>query len=135
MKFLRRKINPSGASQKILAKIINTTKNTVLAERAEIADSFWLRLKGLLGRRQLEPNTGLILNPCNSIHTFFMRFSIDAAFVDSQNKIIKVYHALPAWRLSAIFFNSVFCIELPAETLLASHAEVGDYIQVVPLPI
>ncbi|TAN61430.1 DUF192 domain-containing protein [bacterium] len=114
------------------AKIINTTKNTVLAERAEIANTFWLRLKGLLGKRQLEPNTGLILNPCNSIHTFFMRFPIDAAFVDSQNKIIKAYYALPAWRASGMFFNSSLCIEFPSGTLLTSGTEIGDYIRISP---
>lgn len=132
MKFLRRKINFSRTPQKNLSKIINTTKNTVLAERAEIADTFWLRLKGLLGKSRLEPEAGLILDPCNSIHTFFMRFPIDAAFIDSKSRIVKAYHSLPAWRSSAIFLSSLFCVELPAGTLLNSSTESGDYIQIIP---
>lgn len=132
MKFLRRKINPSFVPPRNLARIINSTKNTLLAERAEIAEAFWPRLKGLLGRKQLDPKAGLILRPCSSIHTFFMGFPIDAAFVDSQNRIIKAYHSLPAWRLSGMFFNSSFCVELPAEALLASRSEAGDYVQIIP---
>lgn len=132
MKFLRRTVNPSRISPKNPVKIINISKKTLLAERAEIAGTFWLRLKGLLGKKGLESKTGLILNPCTSIHTLFMRFPIDAVFVDSKNRIIKTYHALPAWRLSAILFNSAFCIELPAGTLLASSAETGDCIQILP---
>ena len=103
-----------------------------MAERVEIADTFLSRLKGLLGKKGLEPKTGLILRPCSSIHTFFMRFPIDAAFVDSQNRIIKAYHALPAWRSSGMFFNSSLCIELPAGTLHTAHTKAGDYIQIVP---
>lgn len=132
MKFLRRTVNPSRVSPKNPVKIINISKNTLLAERAEIAGTFWSRLKGLLGKKGLESKVGLILKPCSSIHTFFMRFPIDAVFVDSKNRIIKTYHALPAWRLSAILFNSAFCIELPAGTLLASHTEAGEYIQIIP---
>lgn len=133
MKFLRRRINPFfRALPKNPVKIINVSKNTILAERAEIADTFWPRLKGLLGRKQLDPKTGLILKTCTSIHTLFMRFPIDAVFVDSKNRIIKTYHALPAWRLSAILFNSAFCIELPAGTLLASRSEARDYVQIIP---
>lgn len=134
MKSLRRKINPLFPTlPKNPVKIINESKNIILAERAEIADTFWLRLKGLLGRKQLELKAGLILNPCNSIHTFFMRFPIDAAFIDSKNRIVKAYHSLPAWRASGMFLNSSLCIELPAGTLLTSGTETGDYIQISPL--
>lgn len=132
MKFLRKRVNPSRPPPNNLLKIINISKNTILAEKAEIADTFLERLKGLLGKSRLEPKAGLILRPCTSIHTFFMRFPIDAVFVDSQNRIIKAYHSLPAWRLSAIFFNSIFCIELPAGTLHTSSTEAGDYLQITP---
>jgi uncharacterized membrane protein (UPF0127 family) len=133
MKFLRRKTNPSCAPPKNLVKIINTTKNTLLAEKAEIADNFWLRLKGLLGKNCLQPGEGLIIRPCTSIHTLFMRFPIDAVFVDKQNKAIKAYCALSPWRSSAMFFNSSLCIELPAGTLNTSRTEKGDDVQIVPL--
>lgn len=128
----RRTVNPFRAPPKNLLKIINISKNTLLAERAEIADTFLSRLKGLLGKNLLQQGEGLIIKPCTSIHTLFMRFPIDAVFIDSKDRIIKTYHALPAWRFSVILFNSVFCIELPAGALLTSRTEVGDYIQILP---
>lgn len=110
-------------------KVINLSQNTALAEKAELANSFFRRLIGLMGRPFLKAGEGLILKPCNSIHTFFMRFPIDAAFVDRENKIVKIYSCLPAWRLSGIFFNSAFCLELPAGTLAITRSQAGDTIQ------
>ena len=112
-------------------KIINLSKNATLAREAKVAGSFFMRLKGLLGSQEIEPDGGLILLPCDSIHTFFMRFPIDAAFLDKNNRIIKVYPHLKPWRLSGIFFNSTACIELPAGILLATKTQEGDQIQLI----
>ena len=67
-------------------RVINSTRNVVLADRAESALSFPRRLVGLLGRSELGDGEGLWIAPCNSIHTWFMRFAIDAAFVDEEIK-------------------------------------------------
>ena len=115
-------------------KIINLSKNTVLAENAEPADNFFRRLIGLMGSPCLKAGEGLILKPCNSIHTFFMRFPIDVAFIDRENKIVKIYPCLPAWRLSGIFFNSALCLELPAGTLAITRSQAGDTIQLANNP-
>ena len=76
----------------IYLKILNLTRNAILAEKAIIADSFFRRLQGLLGQDSLASGAGLILKPCDSIHTFFMRFPIDAAFVDKNNRVTRLYH-------------------------------------------
>ena len=55
-----------------------------------IADSFLTRLKGLMFQKALQPSTGLLLAPCNSVHMCFMRFAIDVVYVDKDYKIIKV---------------------------------------------
>jgi len=55
-------------------KITNQTKNTVLAAHAAVADRLFKRIKGLLGKKGLGEGEALIIRPCNSIHTFFMRF-------------------------------------------------------------
>ncbi len=73
-----------------MVKIINKTKNTILAEEAYIADTVFSRVKGLLGKQSLDEGSALIIKPCNSIHTFFMRFPIDVFFVDRNNKIVKI---------------------------------------------
>src|SRR3989338_5257016 len=111
-------------------KKLNITRNTTLAENTVIADSFFSRLQGLLGKDGLASGEGLILKPCDSIHTFFMRFAIDAAFVDKNNRVIRLYHSLKPWRMSGIFPRAAYCIELPARTLQFSFTQQGDQIEI-----
>jgi hypothetical protein len=66
----------------------------------ELATSFWRRTVGLLGRRGLPPATGLLIRPCGSVHTFGMRFTIDAVYLDRDGRIVKVAPHLRPWRLS-----------------------------------
>jgi len=114
----------------IYLKILNLTRNAILAEKAIIADSFFRRLQGLLGQDSLASGAGLILKPCDSIHTFFMNFPIDVVFLDRYDLAIKVYHSLPPWRMSGTFFRSALCLELPAGSLLQSRTQEGDRLQI-----
>lgn len=107
-------------------KILNKTRNTVIAENVEVADTFFTRFKGLLGRKEFPPNSALIIESCDSIHMFFMRFAIDAIFVDKDNKVLKVYSGLKPWRLSGIFPKASYCIELPSGIVLATRTQIGD---------
>lgn len=107
-------------------KIINKTKGTLLADKVTVANSSLRRLIGLLNRRQLKEGEALIIKPCNSIHTFFMRFPIDVIFVDSQNKVIAVKNCFNPWRISAVYWRAKFVIELPCGTLLNSSTTKGD---------
>jgi uncharacterized membrane protein (UPF0127 family) len=109
-------------------KIINQTKNTVLAEDAVIADTLSLRLKGLLGKNELKRGQALILYPCNSIHTFFMRFPIDVIFVDRKNKVVFLKNNLLPWRLSPILPKAKFVIEFPSGAITETKTTCGDEI-------
>ena len=62
-----------------------------------IADTFLLRLRGLMGRKELPENTGLLLVPCDSVHMCFMRFPIDVVYVDKEFTILKVVKNLKPW--------------------------------------
>ena len=66
---------------------------------AEVARSFGARVRGLIGRRGLAPGEGLLILKCNAIHTLFMRFSIDATFLDAQNRVVRVVRDIRPWRL------------------------------------
>ena len=66
---------------------------------AEVARSFGARVRGLIGRRGLAPGEGLLILKCNAIHTLFMRFSIDATFLDAQNRVMRVVRDIRPWRL------------------------------------
>jgi uncharacterized protein len=70
----------------------------VLSERCVLADTLWRRMRGLLGRRQLDPGEGIVLRPSWSVHTFFMRFAIDVVFVDADQVVVKVVGNLRPWR-------------------------------------
>ena len=72
----------------------------IVCERCIVADSFRLRLRGLLGRRDLESNEGLLLIGSPSIHTTFMRFPIDAVFLDRELAVIGVRPHMGPWRFS-----------------------------------
>ena len=109
-------------------KLYNKTKNIVLAENVIVADSFFKRMKGLLGRKELNPGEGLILKPCNSVHTFFMRFPIDIVFVDKNNKVIKTVLSLRPFFLTGIYLSSHSCIELPSGTINSTSTVKGDII-------
>jgi len=109
-------------------RIINLTRQRVLADNALVAGSFFLRLVGLLNRKELNPGEALILKPCNSIHTFLMRFTIDVLFVDKANSVVKTVPRLKPFRLTYIYPNSTFAIELPAGVIAATSTQQGDII-------
>jgi len=107
-------------------KIINKTKNTVIAEEYICADSLLKRLKGLLGTKALKTGQALILDPCNSIHTFFMKYPIDVIFVNRDNKVVKIITSIPPFRLTGIYFSASYAIELPANTIKPTEISLGD---------
>ena len=73
----------------------------VVCEECVVADSMRTRMKGLLGRRGLEPGEGLLLRPANSVHTAFMRFAIDVVFLNRELEVLEVRESVPPWRMAA----------------------------------
>jgi uncharacterized membrane protein (UPF0127 family) len=110
----------------------NLTRDTLLANRAERAQSFAARFVGLMGRRELPYGHGLWIDPCNSIHTFFMRIPIDVLFLDREQKVVKAFEAMVPWRMTSIHFKARTVLELPAGTLSASQTGEGDQLDFQP---
>ena len=73
----------------------------LVCERCTVADRPLARLRGLLGRRELPAGEGLLLRPAPSIHTWFMRFPIDAVFLNAELVVLSVRSEMPAWRMAA----------------------------------
>jgi hypothetical protein len=109
-------------------KIINRSRNTVLADKARIADNFFSRLVGLLNRSSLNPGEALVITPSNSIHSFFMRFTFDALFLDRNRRVIALTSGFKPFRLSRIYFRAVTTIELPEGAIQASKTQIKDEI-------
>lgn len=119
---------PARPALPALMTVRNTTRQTVLADKLEVAGAGKTRRKGLLGRMGLEPGGGLWIVPCESVHTFFMRFPIDLVYLDRKNRVRKVRHAVGAWRLSACF-TAHSVLELPAGAVRESRTERGDVVE------
>lgn len=72
---------------------------TILGVDVEVAETFAQRTKGLIGRKGLPSGTGMLITRCNCIHTFFMRFPIDATFLDGRGEVVKTVRGIRPWRL------------------------------------
>jgi uncharacterized membrane protein (UPF0127 family) len=106
-------------------KLVNQRTDEVLAERVEVAVTRRDRRKGLLGRSGLEPSSALIIAPCFSIHTMFMRFDIDAVFVDDNGRAVKLVPGMTPWRI-AVEPTAHAVVELPAGSLRDRQVAIGD---------
>ncbi|MDI6774218.1 MAG: DUF192 domain-containing protein [Verrucomicrobiota bacterium] len=99
-----------------------------LIGRVWVADRFWLRMKGLLGRNALDPDQALFLAPCGSVHTFFMRFPLDLLFVTRQMRVTRVVWHVPPFRLVFGEAGSWGVLEMRAGWLHRDAVRVGDEI-------
>jgi hypothetical protein len=110
-------------------RILNRTRSSEIASAARRADDFGSRLVGLMGSPGLPEGGALVLEPCASIHSCFMRFPIDVLFLDRRGVVVGLIEAMRPWRLSRIYRGARIAIELPAGTIAASATSTGDEIQ------
>ena len=109
----------------------NLTRGTIVAAKVEEARRTFARLKGLLGRDGLAEGHALLIAPCTSIHTFFMRFAIDVVFLDDDGRALRLLRALKPWRMTRIYRRASCVVELPSGTLSLSGTEEGDELVLV----
>jgi uncharacterized membrane protein (UPF0127 family) len=109
-------------------KILNRTRQVVLAHRVEVADHGATRRKGLLGRDSLPTGQGLWIVPCESVHTFGMRFPIDLVYLDRKKKVKKIRSGVPPWRLSACL-SAHSVVELASGTVQMTQTQPGDKLE------
>ena len=106
----------------------NVRTQRTLADRLEAAFESASRNKGLLGRDSLPEGQALILAPCNSIHMFFMRFSIDVLFMARNGQVLALRRALKPWRI-AIAWRAAAVVELPVGAIDQSGTQIGDLLE------
>ena len=80
--------------------LIRQTDRAPVVDHLLMAETLPERMRGLLGQKALPRDTGLLIRPCRSIHMWFMRFPIDAAFLDADLQVLKVSRSLRPWRLA-----------------------------------
>jgi uncharacterized protein len=99
----------------------------VVCEDCVVADSPVSRMRGLLGRKELRQGEGILLRPAGSIHTFFMRFPIDAVFLDREFRVLGISDDIRPWR-AASKRGAHAVLELPAGESARRGLEVGDQL-------
>jgi uncharacterized membrane protein (UPF0127 family) len=108
--------------------VLRRPDGSVVCERCTVADTPLSRSRGLLGKTGLEPGEGLLLRPASSIHMFFMRFPIDAVFLDRDLVVRKVVADLKPWRV-AFGRGSKSVLELPAGEADQRGLQPGDRLE------
>jgi uncharacterized membrane protein (UPF0127 family) len=103
-------------------------RGPVLGDRIAVADGWWSRFKGLLGRQRLEPGEGLLLEPCRAVHMLGMRFALDVAFLDRDGTVVAAYTDLRPGARTGWHRGAAAALELPAGTLAVSGTREGDHI-------
>jgi hypothetical protein len=109
-------------------RVTNLTRQTVLANSIVLADCGESRRKGLLGRAGLSPDEGLWIVPCEAVHTFWMRFSIDLVYLDRRLKVRKTRSGVRPWKLSACF-SAHSVLELASGTIRETQTRPGDTLE------
>ena len=107
--------------------VANATRKTTIGRDILLANASNERRTGLLKKDSLAQGSGLWIDPCEGIHTFFMRFAIDVIFLDRQHRVRKIRSGLRPWRLSACI-SAKSVLELPAGTAQQTLTEVGDQL-------
>jgi uncharacterized membrane protein (UPF0127 family) len=107
----------------------NQSKETLLGDAVGIADTAATRNRGLLKHDRLNEGEGLWIVPCEAVHTFWMRFAIDAVFLDKHKKVTKVVANLRPSRL-AMSWRARSVLELPAGRAAQTRTEPGDQIEI-----
>jgi uncharacterized protein len=110
-------------------RAVHERTGKVLADDLEVERSIIGRTVGLMFRHHLEPGQGMWLNPCNGIHMMFMKFAIDAVFLDRKERVKKVYRKLPAW-WGVVWFvwGAESVLELPPGSTADIDLKKGDQI-------
>jgi uncharacterized protein len=109
-------------------RISNRTRNTLLGTRVKPAATFWSRLRGYIGRPRPQRGDGILLVPCDAIHTWWMSFHLDVLFLDPRGMVVEVVRSLGPWRRTRRVEGARYVLELPVGTIDASGTQVGDHL-------
>ncbi|WP_255462611.1 DUF192 domain-containing protein [Granulicella sp. WH15] len=96
--------------------------------RIEVANTTFRRAYGLLGRRRLEAEEGLWIRPSSGIHTFGMAFPIDVIGLDKELKVIRLWSAIPPYRMTSLSWSMRSVLELPPGKILEAGTQIGDLL-------
>src|SRR5215471_9960611 len=115
-------------------RLVHPRSGRVLAARLRVPRSSFGRGLGLMFRRELPEGEGMWISPCSGIHMFFMRFAIDAVFLDRRLRVVRVRAGLRPWRVVPFVLRARSVVELPAGTVAGLELERGEPLVIEPVP-
>ena len=115
---------------KLDLQLVHVASGRLLAERLEKPRTFIGRGVGLMFRRSLPAGHGMLIDPCNGIHMLFMRFPIDAVFLDRRDRVKRVYRRVAPWYgVVWIVWGAQKVVELPAGSLEGLELPAGEQME------
>ncbi len=113
-------------------KVINKTRDSVLGSRVSIADRWWARMRGFVGRPAPATGEGILLSPCRAVHLIGVSYPLDVIFVDRHGKVVALYRGLEPGRRTSYHLGAEYALEVPAGTVAATHTRETDLLTWVP---
>ncbi|MDO9181649.1 MAG: DUF192 domain-containing protein [Bacteriovorax sp.] len=110
--------------------ILKDSEGEIICNRMLVADAILNRMKGLMFTTDLTSGDGLLITPCNSIHTFFMLYGLDVLFLDKNFKVIKVIYNLTPWKITRMYFKASQVVEMKAGTM-KKNLHIGDKLEAI----
>ncbi len=107
---------------------VKDSHNMMIADKVSTASNFFQRARGLLFSKPLTEGAGLWIKPCNSVHTFFMAYSIDVIFLDKNLRILDIIENMPSGRISSIKRGAKSVLELPRGTAGKTRLSLGEQL-------
>lgn len=110
-------------------EVFNKTRQTLIANDVQKADSYLKRLVGLMGKPSIPQGFGLWIVPCQDIHSFFMRVEFDAVFLNKDGQVVYLMERMKPWRISKFVRGGKVVLELPADTIAQTGMQLGDELE------
>lgn len=107
----------------------NREKGSLLGSRIGLADGWWTRLKGLLGRPGLEDGEGLLITDSQGVHMWWMKFPLDVALLDEEGRVVALYKDLQPGKRTRMHWNAKYALEVPVGVLDESGTIEGDVLE------
>ena len=114
-----------------MLRVENLTQNSVIVNTGRVADTAWQRFKGLMGVRHLAEGDGLLIEPCDSIHTHFMRIAIDVIYMDKTHRVVHIDPAMAPWRIGQRHARARYVLEIPSGIASKSNTAIGDQLKLI----
>ena len=108
--------------------VLNATNNTVVCTQGLTANTFRTRLFGLLGRKGLAQDEGLLISPSSGVHTFGMSFPIDIVALDSHNCVIGAFRDVGPRAIRGLSLKTRSVLELPSGKIQAAEINLGHQL-------